>query len=114
MGVLASVVLPDCVKLNPLFILPEHRGRGVGRQCLLLLTEEARELGLPIRLQVLKVDPRALAFYQRLGLERTGETETHDLLEWTPSRPSTPLLFGGTFPALAGTSRLPREIPSHG
>jgi hypothetical protein len=41
-----------------------------------------RQLGLPVRLRVMKVNPRALAFYERLGFMRTGETDTHDLMEW--------------------------------
>ncbi len=44
--------------------------------------EEARGLGRPVRLRVLKVNPRARAFYERLGFRRTGETDTHDLMEW--------------------------------
>jgi RimJ/RimL family protein N-acetyltransferase len=38
-------------------------------------------LGVPVRLRVLKVNPRALAFFERLGFARAGETETHVLLE---------------------------------
>lgn len=44
---------------------------------------EARQLGLPVRLRVMKVNPRALAFYEGLEFMRVGETETHDLMEWT-------------------------------
>jgi ribosomal protein S18 acetylase RimI-like enzyme len=44
--------------------------------------EEARQLGLPIRLGVMKVNPRAGAFYQRLGFASTSETATHYLMEW--------------------------------
>ena len=49
---------------------------------MLLLMDEARRLGLPVRLRVMKVNPRGLAFYERLGFTRTAETDTHDLLEW--------------------------------
>lgn len=77
------VVAPDCVKVNQLFLLPEYQGKDIGRRCMLLIMEEARELGLPVRLRVMKVNPRALAFYQRLGFMRTGETNTHDLMEWS-------------------------------
>jgi ribosomal protein S18 acetylase RimI-like enzyme len=79
---MAVVVAPDCVTVNQLFLLPEHQGKDIGRRCMLLVMEEARELGLPVRLRVMKVNPRALAFYQRLGFMRTGETNTHDLMEW--------------------------------
>jgi len=80
-GIMAVVVGPDCVKLNQLFLLPAHQGKGVGTECMSLVMDEARRLGLPLRLGVLKVNPRALAFYERLGFVRTGETETHILME---------------------------------
>ncbi|MDP3062545.1 MAG: GNAT family N-acetyltransferase, partial [Chloroflexota bacterium] len=84
--IMAVVVAPDCVKVNQLFVLPEHQGKGIGHRSMLLIIEEARQLGLPVRLRTLKVNPRALAFYQRLGFMRTGETDTHDLMEWGSSR----------------------------
>ena len=80
-GIMSVVVAPDCVKLNQLFLLPEHQGKGIGHECMLLIMEEARRLGLPVRLRVLKVNPRALAFFQRTGFLRTGETDTHYLME---------------------------------
>jgi GNAT superfamily N-acetyltransferase len=83
-GIMAVVTAPDCVKVNQLFLTPEHQGKGIGRRCMLLVMEEARQLGLPMRLRVLKVNPRALAFYQRLRFTRTGETDTHNLMEWRP------------------------------
>jgi GNAT superfamily N-acetyltransferase len=80
-GIMSVVVAPDCMKLNQLFLLPEHQGKGIGQKCMLLIMEEARGLGLPVRLRVLKVNPRALAFFQGLGFLRTGETDTHYLME---------------------------------
>jgi len=80
-GILAVVVAHDCVRVNQLFLLTEHQGKGIGRECVLLIMGEASRLGLPVRLRVLKVNPRALAFYQRVGFLRTGETETHYLME---------------------------------
>jgi GNAT superfamily N-acetyltransferase len=80
-GIIAVVVTPDCLTVNQLFLLPEHQGKGMGHRCMLLILEEARQLGLPVRLRVLKVNPRVLAFYQRLGFVRTGETATHYLME---------------------------------
>lgn len=82
-GIMAVVVAPECVKVNQLFLLQEHQGKDIGRRCMLLIMEEARQLGLPMRLRVMKVNPRALAFYQRLGFRRAGETDTHDLMEWS-------------------------------
>jgi ribosomal protein S18 acetylase RimI-like enzyme len=80
-GIIAVVVTPDCLTVNQLFLLPEHQGKGIGHRCMLIILEDARQLGLPVRLRVMKVNPRALAFYQRLGFVRTGETATHYLME---------------------------------
>ena len=80
-GIMAVVIEPDCLRLNQLFLFPEHQGKGIGRECILMIMEEAKRLGLPVRLRVLKVNPRALAFFQKLGFTHTGETDTHDLME---------------------------------
>ena len=84
-GIMTVDVEADCVRVNQLFILPEHQGKGVGRECMVRVIEEARELGLPVQLRVMKVNPRARAFYERLGFVQIGETDTHDLMEWTGS-----------------------------
>ena len=60
---------------------PEHQGKGIGSNCMFLIMEEARQSGLPVRLRVLKVNVRALAFYQRRRFVRTGGTETRVLME---------------------------------
>jgi GNAT superfamily N-acetyltransferase len=83
-GIMGVVAAPDCVKVNQLFLLPEHQGKGIGRRCMLLIMEEARQLGLPVRLRVIKINPRALAFFQRVGFVCTDETDTHHLMEWCP------------------------------
>ena len=80
-GIVAVVVAPDCVKVNQLFLLPEHQGKGIGSKCMSLIMDEGRRMGLPVRLRVLNVNQRALAFYQRLGFVRTGETDAHVLME---------------------------------
>ena len=75
---------PDCVKLHQMFILPEYQGRGIGAALMMLIIKDAAAPKLPIRLQVLKINRRALAFYQRLGFKPTGETDTHILMERLP------------------------------
>jgi GNAT superfamily N-acetyltransferase len=80
-GIMAMSKLPDCIKLHQMFILPEYQGRGIGEAVMKIIIKEADESQLPIRLQVLKVNPRALAFYQKLGFQRTGESDTHILME---------------------------------
>ena len=86
-GVMATVVAGDCLKLNQLFLLPAYQSRGIGAACMEIVMAEARELNLPVRLRVLKVNPRAQAFYERVGFTPTGETDTHILMEHPPHPP---------------------------
>lgn len=80
-GVMAVVVAADCLNVNQLFILREFQGKGIGRECMLRVMNEASKLCLPVRLGVLKVNPRALAFYERLGFCHCGQTQTHHMME---------------------------------
>jgi len=80
-GILAVVRQADCLKVNQMYIMPEYQGKGIGAECILRIIEDATLSKLPIRLQVLKVNSRASAFYQRLGFKSTGETKTHILME---------------------------------
>ena len=80
-GIMSVAYRPDCVVVNQLYILAEHQGQGIGRECMLLVMEQGNSLGLPIRLQVLKVNARAVTFYERLGFEITDETDTHFLMQ---------------------------------
>ena len=53
----------------------------IERKCMLKVIAKARQLNLPIRLQVLKVNPRTQIFYENLGFVSTGKTDTHILME---------------------------------
>jgi ribosomal protein S18 acetylase RimI-like enzyme len=81
-----SVHEPDCIRLNQIYLLLEHQNRGIGTACLTRILEEAGALGRPVRLGVLKVNPRAMALYRRLGFLPTGETDTHVRMERPSSR----------------------------
>jgi ribosomal protein S18 acetylase RimI-like enzyme len=80
-GILAMVRQPDGVKVNQMYILPEYQNRGIGAACMMRIIEDATALKLPVRLQVLKVNSRAVKFYQRMGFKIIGESETHVLME---------------------------------
>ena len=83
-GILAVVRQPDCVKVNQMFILPEYQSRGIGAACIRRIIEDAVVSKLPVQLQVLKVNSRAVAFYQRAGFRSIGESDTHVLMERLP------------------------------
>jgi len=79
-GCLNVVRSAEQLKLNRVFLLPSHQGRGLGSQLMRGLMREADASRLPIRLRVLRVNP-ARRLYQRLGFVVSGETETHYLME---------------------------------
>ena len=76
------------LKLNRVFLLPSHQGRGIGSQLVQALAAEADASGVPVRLRVFKVNP-ARHLYERLGFRVTGEIETHFLMERAPRSAST-------------------------
>ena len=80
-GIIAMSRQSDCIKFHQMFILPEYQGKGIGDAAMRLIIKDATAFRLPIRLQVLKVNNRAFAFYQRMGFEPTGENDTHNLME---------------------------------
>ena len=80
-GIMAIVQESDSVKLNQMFVLPEYQGRGIGTACTIRVIEGAAASGLPVRLRVLKVNSRAIAFFQRLRFKSIGESDTHVLME---------------------------------
>lgn len=67
--------------LHNLFVLPEYQSRGIGGWALGRMVAVARESGEVLQLRCLKHNERALAFYDRDGLRRTGESETHVYFE---------------------------------
>jgi ribosomal protein S18 acetylase RimI-like enzyme len=76
-GVLEVYRNPDALYLANIQILPRFQSRGVGADIIRGLMERARELGVPMTLQVLKVNPDARRLYERLGFVTTGDTATH-------------------------------------
>ena len=76
-GFLSTSSTPDTLKVNQLFILPEYQGKGIGSACMMRIVDDARLEEKSVALQVLKVNTRGTAFYQRLGFLIIGESSTH-------------------------------------
>jgi ribosomal protein S18 acetylase RimI-like enzyme len=82
-----SVLRPgDEIFLGAIEIAPEHQNRGFGSQLIKDLARESDQSHLPIRLQVLKVNP-ARRLYERWGFVYTGETPTHYVMRREPGHP---------------------------
>ena len=78
-GVLRVERREDELFLAELLIAPAHQGQGLGGAILADLRTEAARTGLPLTLQVLKINP-ARRLYERHGLRVTDETATHYLM----------------------------------
>ena len=73
-GILIVERLPNEVRLLMLCLLPSHQGRGIGSSLVSALQGEAVGRRVPLRLDVLKVNP-ARRFYERLGFGVEEESE---------------------------------------
>jgi ribosomal protein S18 acetylase RimI-like enzyme len=93
-GILVSERLPDHVAVYQLFVLPEHQGKGIGTECMERILAEAAGAGLPVRLDVLKVNQQALRFYRSLGFRSVGGTETHIRMERSGGKRGAPTRRG--------------------
>lgn len=84
-GFVATVIHESHLRVYQLMVHPDYQGRGIGGWCLERLLEQARSEGRALRLQCMKANPRALAFYERYGFVTVGDDETHLLLEADPA-----------------------------
>jgi ribosomal protein S18 acetylase RimI-like enzyme len=67
-GMLDVEFRPDEIYLSRLEICPDHQGHGIGSRLISALADEARQKGQDLVLDVLTVNHRAQALYQRLGM----------------------------------------------
>jgi ribosomal protein S18 acetylase RimI-like enzyme len=82
-GVISVERREDSIFLSTIGITSAYQGRGIGTRLIQDLLEEAGARGVPVELQVLKVNP-ARALYERLGFGVAGESETHWQMRWAP------------------------------
>jgi ribosomal protein S18 acetylase RimI-like enzyme len=84
-GFIAARHDPDVIQLFNLMIAPEFQNRGLGSAVLGELLAVAQSHRLPVRLQVMKVNP-ARRLYERMGFTvlPAEETPTHYRMIWQP------------------------------
>jgi ribosomal protein S18 acetylase RimI-like enzyme len=80
-GFLDMICRADHVFLAAIEIAPAYQRQGIGTALIRDILANTAALRLPVRLQVLKVNDKARALYQRLGFVETGETKTHFLMQ---------------------------------
>jgi ribosomal protein S18 acetylase RimI-like enzyme len=64
-------------------VAPQFRRRRIGSSIITDLQRRAADRGIPVELQVLRVNP-ARGLYETLGFVISGETETHYQMVWRP------------------------------
>jgi ribosomal protein S18 acetylase RimI-like enzyme len=67
---------PAKLYVTDLQVLPELQGRGMGTAVLREIIAKAATFGIPVALQVLRVNRRAQRLYERLGFRVTGTSDT--------------------------------------
>jgi ribosomal protein S18 acetylase RimI-like enzyme len=78
---------PGEIYLARIEICPDHQGRGIGTGLITALMAEAGQKGRAFALDVLTVNERAHALYQRLGLAevaRHGDNNVKIAMRYTP------------------------------
>ena len=92
----------NSLDLHMLAVQPTRQARGVGKRLLAAAENHARQLGCRVlRMTVLDGRPELLAFYERRGYRRTGQTEPfpEGPPHGVPTRPLTLLVLEKPVPA---------------
>jgi ribosomal protein S18 acetylase RimI-like enzyme len=71
---------PDHLRLDYLVLLPEYQRRGIGESIVRELLDRAAMLGVPVKLNVLHVNP-ARRLYERLGFRAVGSDDHRFFME---------------------------------
>ncbi len=83
-GILAVEPHVDRVHLARIFLAPSAQRRGLGGRVVRALVAWSHARGLPVVLTVLRTNPDACRFYERLGFRAVADTPTHFHLENDP------------------------------
>ena len=84
-GFFSTSCTSDSLKVHQFFIHPEYQGRGIGSACMTSILADTNAAGKAVNLQVLKINIRGIAFYQRLGFSIVDENSTHVQMKKLPT-----------------------------
>ena len=72
------------IRVMDIALLPQHRGRGIGRELIGALQAEAEAAGIPVTLHVEAHNP-AQRLYARLGFTFVEDRGVYQFLQWRPA-----------------------------
>jgi ribosomal protein S18 acetylase RimI-like enzyme len=75
----------DDIRITDIALLPEYRGRGIGRMLLEEILEEGRNTRKRVTIHVEHDNP-ALRLYERLGFRHVDTNGVYHLMEWRAAK----------------------------
>ena len=83
-GMLQLAPHPRGLEVCEIQIAKAVQNQGLGSGLLRHIQAQAQSASRAVALDVPKRNDRARRLYERLGFEKTGENDSHDLLLWQP------------------------------
>jgi ribosomal protein S18 acetylase RimI-like enzyme len=75
----------DDIRITDIALLPEFRGRGIGRMLMEEILDEGRATGKRVTIHVEHNNP-ARGLYDRLGFQHVETNGVYHLMEWRPDK----------------------------
>jgi ribosomal protein S18 acetylase RimI-like enzyme len=76
-GCLEVIIEPDHILVSGLYIIDKYQNLQIGTRIMSSIIKDASLIPANVKLQVLKVNHKAKAFYERFGFKVYNETEQH-------------------------------------
>lgn len=76
----------DFLNVAEIHLLPSFRGRGLGSAVLRDIQSQGKKGGLPVLIGCFRANQGAGRLYRRLGFQPAGETDTHYLFLYHPTK----------------------------
>ena len=87
-GAIATNRRDSGIGLHFVGLLPEYQKRGIGTNLIQEVLRDASADGLPVKLNVLKVNAVAHSLYRRLGFTEVDQLDGRHVMEASPAMPS--------------------------
>lgn len=81
-GLLRKKEREGCIFLYDLYLMPAFQGQEIGTNLIKEMQHESKQQGKPLVLEVLKVNRRAIAFYQKNGFKKVKKKTEKWVMEW--------------------------------